>query len=80
MANDPVVNERDLFLLDETPVLIRRLVAQDQGLYRAFLSEVSEEDLRLRFFGTMHEVSEDLIDKLLHYDLNRPEFGGGCFV
>jgi RimJ/RimL family protein N-acetyltransferase len=71
IVNDPAMNERDLFLLDGTPVLVRRLVAQDDGFYRAFLNEVSEEDLRLRFFGSMHQVSEDLIDKLLHYDPTR---------
>jgi acetyltransferase len=29
---------------------------------------VTAEDLRLRFFASMHAVSENLIDKLLHYD------------
>jgi acetyltransferase len=29
---------------------------------------VAAEDLRLRFFGPMREVSHDLLDKLIHYN------------
>ncbi|HEV3113866.1 MAG TPA: GNAT family N-acetyltransferase [Candidatus Binataceae bacterium] len=29
---------------------------------------VTAEDLRLRFFGPMREVSHELLDKLIHYD------------
>jgi hypothetical protein len=46
-----------LTLRDGTPVLIRRLVAEDAALYPDFLSGVTPDDLRLRFFGTMREVS-----------------------
>src|SRR5271154_5307326 len=61
-------NETHLALRDGTPVLIRRLVAEDAALYPDFLSEVTAEDLRLRFFGPMREVSHELLDKLIHYD------------
>jgi acetyltransferase len=37
-------------------------------LYPDFLSDVTAEDLRLRFFGPMREVSHELLDKLIHYD------------
>ena len=40
-----------LTLRDRTPILIRRLVAEDAALYPDFLSNVTAEDLRLRFFG-----------------------------
>jgi acetyltransferase len=49
-------------------VLIRRLAVADAALYPDFLAEVSGDDLRLRFFAPMREVSHDLIDKLIHYD------------
>ena len=57
-----------LTLRDGTPVLIRRLVAGDAALYPDFLSDVTAEDLRLRFFGPMREVSHELLAKLIHYD------------
>ena len=65
---DVALNEAHLTLRDGTPVLIRRLVAEDAALYPDFLSDVTAEDLRLRFFGPMREVSHELLDKLIHYD------------
>ena len=37
-------------------------------MYPDFLSDVSREDLRLRFFARIREVNHDLLDKLIHYD------------
>jgi RimJ/RimL family protein N-acetyltransferase len=65
---DIVFSEAHLTLRDGTPVLIRRLVAEDAALYPDFLSDVMADDLRLRFFGAMREVSPELLDKLIHYD------------
>jgi RimJ/RimL family protein N-acetyltransferase len=62
------LNEPRLILRDGTPVLVRRLMAEDASLYPDFLSEVTAADLRLRFFGPMREVSHELLDKLIHYD------------
>src|SRR5580704_15806129 len=62
------LNEAHLTLRDGTPVFIRRLVAEDAALYPDFLSNVTAEDLRLRFFGRMREVNHELLDKLIHYD------------
>ena len=62
------LNERHLLLCDGAAVLIRRLVAEDAALYPDFLSEVTAEDLRLRFFAAMREVSHGLLDKLINYD------------
>jgi acetyltransferase len=62
------LTEQHLTLRDGTPVLIRRLVAEDAALYPDFLSDVTADDLRLRFFGAMREVSHELLDKLIHYD------------
>jgi hypothetical protein len=65
---DIAFHEAHLTLRDGTPVLIRQLVAEDAALYPDFLSDVTAEDLRLRFFGPMREVSHELLDKLIHYD------------
>ena len=65
---DVSLTERHVLLRDGTPVLIRPLVAEDAGLYPDFLSEVSRDDLRLRFFARIREVNPDLLDKLIHYD------------
>jgi RimJ/RimL family protein N-acetyltransferase len=61
-------NEPHLILRDGAPILIRRLVAEDAALYPDFLSEVTAEDLRLRFFASMREVNHELLDKLINYD------------
>jgi RimJ/RimL family protein N-acetyltransferase len=68
---DIASNEPHLSLPDGTPVLIRRLVAEDAALYRDFLSDVTTADLRLRFFASMRSVSQALLDKLIHYDPTR---------
>ena len=59
---------RHVKLLDGTPVEIRPLKVEDAALYPDCLSEITPEDLRLRFFAAMREVSPELIDKLTHYD------------
>jgi RimJ/RimL family protein N-acetyltransferase len=66
--SDIALNEPHLALRDGTQVLIRRLVAEDAALYPDFLSDVTAEDLRLRFFASMRGVSDELLDKLIHYD------------
>jgi RimJ/RimL family protein N-acetyltransferase len=68
---DMVFNEPHLILRDGTPVLIRQLEAQDAALYPDFLSDVTAEDLRLRFFASVREVNHALLDKLIHYDPTR---------
>jgi acetyltransferase len=63
-----VLDVRHVKLLDGTPVEIRPLTAEDAALYPDCLSEITPEDLRLRYFAAMREVSPELIDKLVHYD------------
>ena len=58
---------RHLKLRDGTPVLFRPLKPEDAALYPDCLSEITPEDLRLRYFAAMREVSPELIDKLVHY-------------
>jgi acetyltransferase len=47
-------------------VLIRPVQPEDTALYRDFLADVSAEDLRLRFFARIAELSADEIDWLSH--------------
>jgi acetyltransferase len=49
-------------------VLIRRVRPEDVALYPDFLGDVSAEDLRLRFFARIAELSAAEMDKLTHLD------------
>jgi RimJ/RimL family protein N-acetyltransferase len=49
-------------------VLIRRARPEDVALYPDFLADVSAEDLRLRFFARIAELSAAETDKLTHLD------------
>jgi RimJ/RimL family protein N-acetyltransferase len=64
--------ERHVTLRDGTSkVFLRPLTPADAALYPDFLSEVTADDLRLRFFAPMRQVNPALIDKLIHYDPTR---------
>ncbi len=52
-------------------VLIRPVRPEDLALYPDFLSDVSAEDLRLRFFARIAELSAAELDKLSHLDYRR---------
>lgn len=60
--------ERHITLRDGEKVLLRPLTAADAALYPDFLSDVTPDDLRLRFFAAMRELSDEMIDRLVHYD------------
>jgi acetyltransferase len=49
-------------------VLFRPLKPEDAALYPDYLAEVTQDDLRLRFFAAMRAISPGLLDKLIHYD------------
>ena len=49
-------------------VLIRRVRPEDMALYPGFLRDVNAEDLRLRFFAHIADLSAEEIDKLSHLD------------
>ena len=57
-------------------VQIRRAQAEDVALYRDFLADVSAEDLRLRFFADIAELSAEEMDKLGHLDRHNVAFVG----
>jgi acetyltransferase len=60
--------ERHVTTLKGEHVLIRPLKPADAALYPDFLTDVTQSDLRLRFFSAMRELSPGMIDKLVHYD------------
>jgi len=62
------LSDRHIKLHDETAVWLRPLTPQDAALYPDFLKDVTGDDLRLRFFAPLRELSPTLIDKLVHYD------------
>ena len=49
-------------------IVIRRAKPKDEALYLDFLREVNAEDLRLRFFAHISELSAAEADKLGHLD------------
>ncbi|HWE18948.1 MAG TPA: hypothetical protein VG758_17470 [Hyphomicrobiaceae bacterium] len=49
-------------------VLIRRARAEDSGLYWDFLRDISADDLRLRFFAQIAELSAEEAVKLAQLD------------
>ena len=58
-------------LPDGTRVLTRPLRPDDGVLYPDFVASVAPGDLRLRFFTTIKELSEDRISELTHIDFSR---------
>ena len=49
--------ERHIKLFDGEQVFLRPLKPEDAALYPDFLKDVTHDDLRLRFFAAMREVS-----------------------
>ena len=49
-------------------VVIRRVRPEDKALYADFLADISAEDLRLRFFGDIAELSRAEMQRLIHLD------------
>jgi acetyltransferase len=49
-------------------VVIRPARAEDAGLYLDFLLDVAAEDLRMRFFGRVEELTAEELEKIAHPD------------
>jgi RimJ/RimL family protein N-acetyltransferase len=60
--------ERHVTLRDGEKAFIRPLKPDDARLYPDYLTNITPEDLRLRFFAPIRQVRPELIDKLIHYD------------
>ncbi len=63
--------ERHAKLNDGRVVLIRPVRPEDEELYRRFLAEVTQEDLRLRFFAPVKEFNHPFIARLTQIDYAR---------
>jgi acetyltransferase len=58
-------------LPDGTRVLMRVLSPEDARYYPEFISHLTPQDLRLRFFAAIKELSEERISELTHLDYER---------
>src|ERR1700754_2387695 len=68
----PAEWERHDVLRDGRRVFVRPLKPDDLAAYYPdFLADVSADDLRLRFFAAIREVSPALLDRLTHLDYAR---------
>jgi acetyltransferase len=60
--------DRHETLRDGTRVLIRALRPEDAALYPDFLADIDTDDLRLRAFAVISEVTPRQIERLTHFD------------
>jgi len=63
--------ERPVQLRDGTEVLLRPVRPEDEPLYPPFLSRVTPDDLRLRFFAPIKDVSHAFIARFTQIDYAR---------
>ncbi len=63
--------ERRTALKDGIPILIRPIRPEDERLYPPFLTRVSREDLRLRFFAPVKEFNHASIARFTQLDYAR---------
>jgi acetyltransferase len=63
--------EREVTLASGRAVFMRPMRPEDEGLVRAFLDQVTPEDLRLRFFAPIRIFSHAFVAKLIQLDYAR---------
>jgi acetyltransferase len=63
--------ERHIVLADNWRIFVRPVRPEDERLVRAFFEKVSPEDLRLRFFAPVKELSAAFIVRLTQLDYAR---------
>jgi acetyltransferase len=71
MAPYPAEWERHLQLSDGCKIFVRPIRPADDALYGPFLAAEAPEDLRLRFFGPVKELSAAQISRFTHIDYER---------
>jgi acetyltransferase len=67
----PKAWERHLALPDGSKVFVRPIRPEDEALYPAFLTAVTQDDLRLRFFAPVKEFSHGFIARFTQIDYAR---------
>ena len=63
--------ERNVTLRDGTAILLRPIRPEDERLYADFFSGVTDEDLRLRFFAPVRNLSHTFIARFTQIDYAR---------
>ena len=63
--------ERHLALPDGTKIFVRPIRPEDEALYPVFLTAVTQEDLRLRFFASVKEFSHGFLARFTQIDYAR---------
>jgi acetyltransferase len=63
--------ERHLALPDDAKIFVRPIRPEDEVLYPAFLTAVTQDDLRLRFFAPVKEFSHSFIARFTQIDYAR---------
>jgi RimJ/RimL family protein N-acetyltransferase len=63
--------ERRLVLGPDLQALVRPIRADDDGLLRDLFAHMSKQDLRLRFFESIKEISPELMHRLTRFDRAR---------
>jgi RimJ/RimL family protein N-acetyltransferase len=64
----PTEWERHDVLRDGRRVFVRPLKPEDIAFYPDFLAHVTAEDMRLRFFAPVRELSPAVLERLIHLD------------
>jgi acetyltransferase len=67
----PKTWERHLALPDGSKIFVRPIRPEDEALYPAFMSAVTEDDVRLRFFAPIKEFSHGFIARFTQIDYAR---------
>jgi len=67
----PKAWERHLALPDGAKIFVRPIRPEDEVLYPAFLTAVTQDDLRLRFFAPVKEFSHSFIARFTQIDYAR---------
>jgi acetyltransferase len=57
-----------MHLPNERRLIIRPVLPQDAAIIQAFIRDLSERSRRNRFFRTLHELPENLLEQFTHID------------
>jgi acetyltransferase len=75
LAAGPLPYPKDLestvIVRDGTPIALRPVRPEDEPLLRDLFTHMSREDVRLRFFAPIRELSHRFAERLLHIDYDR---------
>ncbi len=67
----PEYLEETTYTASGMEILIRPIRPEDESSHRDFMSKLSSEDLRMRFFGYVHEFTHSQLAKLTQIDYDR---------